>query len=186
LHWDTTDGVFAATGGFDAERARALTHATGLVAEAHLMVRHPAKEVDKWTDFCDLVVVHVESKDWQRAVDRISARDCLPGIAISPETPIHALPDGLPVLCMTIKPGTAGSPFDETGLARLTHLRKTCSERRIGLDGGVQRRHLELAEHDGADWLVVGTDLFFRNGERRWADALRSGQAPTWRQGGER
>ncbi len=175
LHWDMSDGRFAHPGGFTAPDALALTEATGLAAEAHIMAADPLKEVDAWTEFCDLIVVHAETHNWQRAVDRIAARNCTPGLAISPETPSAAVPSELAVLCMSITPGTAGSAFDDNVLTKLPPLRESSPTRRIGLDGGVQRRHVHRAQRAGATWLVVGTDLFCKDGERRWADTLQSG-----------
>lgn len=172
LHWDMSDGRFANPGGFDPDRARALTHSAGLAAEAHLMAVDPLRHVDQWTDFCDLVVVHLESRNWREAVDRIASRGCLPGVAISPTTPAGAAPAGLPVLCMTIAPGTAGSAFDEGVLLKLPALRRQSPRRRLGLDGGVRRGHVERAEQSGVDWLVVGTDLFRDGGPLVWADLL--------------
>lgn len=172
LHWDASDGQFATPGGFTAESALALTQSTGMAAEAHIMAVDPLRAVDAWTEFCDLVVVHVESRNWQRTVERIASRGCVPGIAISPRTPAEAAPADITTLCMTIRPGAAGSAFDEGMLSKLRTLRAQSPDRRLGLDGGVQLRHVERAQQSGADWLVVGTDLFRHGGELDWADLL--------------
>lgn len=174
LHWDSSDGRFATPGGFSAARATEIAAATGLLAEAHIMAVRSITEVDGWTEICDLITVHIECEDWQAAVDRIVKRGCTPGIAISPQTPPSAVPDDLTVLCMAIVPGTAGSPLDEAVLDRVSTLRDRSSSRRIGIDGGVQRRHAERAAHAGADWLVVGSDLVFAGGEERWHDVLQA------------
>jgi ribulose-phosphate 3-epimerase len=167
LHWDMSDGTFANPGGFTAPDALALTEATGLAAEAHIMAADPLREVDAWTEFCDLIVVHAETQDWQRAVDRIAARNCTPALAISPETPTAAVPSELAVLCMSVTPGSAGSALDDNVLTKLPPLRRSSPARRIGLDGGVQRRHVDRAQRAGATWLVVGTDLFVRDAASR-------------------
>lgn len=172
LHWDYSDGEFAAPGGFTADEARALTQATGLAGEAHLMTTDPLGTVDAWTEFCDLVVVHAEVEGWERAVDRIAARGAEPGLALSPHTPISVAPSGMTVLCMSITPGQAGSAFDERTLERVAALRAAASGRRIGIDGGVKRGHVEAALAAGVDWFVVGTDLFADGGAERWGDVL--------------
>ena len=172
LHWDMSDGQFASPGGFDAVRAQVITGATGLAAEAHVMAARPAGEVDAWTDFCDLVVVHVESDGWERAVDRVVQRGCTPGLAISPRTPVSAVPGDTAVLCMAVIPGTAGSAFDDGVLEKVAALRRLCPTRPTGIDGGVRRRHVEEATRAGAHWLVVGTDLFLGDGRSRWSDVL--------------
>lgn len=172
MHWDMSDGEFAAAGGFRADRAEALSRSAGLVAEAHLMATAPSREVDAWADFCDLVIVHAESGGWAEALDRISARGALPGLAISPATPASVVPSDVAVLCMSITPGTAGSAFDEGVLEKVKALRGGSASRRIGIDGGVQRRHAAAAGAAGADWLVVGTDLIADGGGARWDDLL--------------
>jgi len=171
LHWDTTDGRFAAAGGFRPEEAATLAAETGLTAEAHVMARRSAVEVDPWTDFCDLVIVHVESDDWEAAVDRIARRGGTPGLAVSPQTPATSVPADMAVLCMSIVPGQAGSAFDRAVLAKVTALRESSPSRRIGVDGGVRRADAAALAAAGADWVVVGTDLV---GDRTaaWADIL--------------
>lgn len=136
------------------------------------MAKNPLHEIDAWTEFCDLIVVYAESHHWGQAVDRIAAHGGLPGLAISPLTPVTVAPAEMAVLCMSITPGTAGSTFNETVLQKVSALRATSPTRRIGIDGGVKRHHVEKAEHAGANWLVVGTDLCVNNGERRWASLL--------------
>lgn len=174
LHWDTTDGRFAAAGGFSPTRAAELAGATGMTAEAHIMAENSAQDVDAWTDFCDLVIVHAESADWRSAVTRIEQRGCQPGLALSMQTASTIVPADMTALCMAIVPGAAGSAFDEDVLEKTAELRASAPTRRIGIDGGVQRRHADRAADAGVSWLVVGTDLVF-GGEEAWADLLRSG-----------
>ncbi|WP_309105110.1 hypothetical protein [Microbacterium sp.] len=172
LHWDMTDGRFARAGGFTAARAAEIAGSGGLVSEAHIMATDSAGEVDPWTDFCDLVVVHAESDNWAEALDRVIRRGATPGLALSPGTPASAAPADVPVLCMSITPGQAGSTLDEAVFDKICALRDASPERRIGLDGGFQRQYVARAIEAGLDWAVVGTDLFLYDGESRWADVL--------------
>jgi ribulose-phosphate 3-epimerase len=174
LHWDMTDGHFTSPGGFTASRALELTQATGLAAEAHIMAEHPLHEIDSWTEFCDLIVIHAESHEWPKTVDRITARGCTPGLAIAPGTPANVVPADIAVLCMSITPGTAGSAFNGSVLSKVSALREQSPSQRIGLDGGIQHRHVEGAVQAGANWLVVGTDLFLGNATN-WLDVLGAG-----------
>lgn len=176
LHWDTTDGRFAAAGGFTPDDAAELAARTGMTAEAHVMAHRSAGEVDAWADFCDLVIVHVESDDWRDAVARVERRGVRAGLAVSPQTPAAAVPHDLPVLCMSIVPGQAGSAFDERVLAKLTALRDAAPERLLGVDGGVRREHAEALALAGADWAVVGTDLVFDRADA-WAELLQPAAA---------
>ncbi|MFK5688081.1 hypothetical protein ACI3EY_00330 [Ornithinimicrobium sp. LYQ92] len=172
LHWDSTDGRFAAEGGFGPEEAGRISRATGTSAEAHLMAEHPTRVVDAWAEVCDTVVVHAESEDWRGAVRRLERRGCRPGLAISPGTSVEVVPDGLAVLVMSVVPGRAGSTFDPGALAKVEQLHARDPHRPVGLDGGVRREHAEAALAAGATWLVVGTDLFSAGGAARWGDLL--------------
>lgn len=176
LHWDMTDGEFAAAGGFTPASASSLAVRSGLAAEAHIMAHRSARDVDEWTDFCDLVIVHVESEDWRTAVTRIERRGCRPGLAISPQTPSAEVPNELTVLCMSIVPGQAGSRFDESVLTKIGTLREAAPTRRIGVDGGIRREHADLLAAAGADWVVVGTDLVTGTGAD-WHDLLRGDES---------
>lgn len=171
LHWDMTDGRFAAAGGFDAATAADLAAETGLRAEAHVMALRSAREVDEWTDFCDLVIVHVESEDWREAAGRIERRGSTAGLAVSPGTAPADIPHDFPVLCMSVVPGQAGSAFDETVIGKIATLRAASPSRRIGVDGGVTRSRAAALAAAGADWIVVGTDLVFDTGSE-WGDLL--------------
>lgn len=172
LHWDSSDGRFANPGGFSAARAREIADETGLAAEAHLMHEKPVSAVDEWTEICDVIFVHVESEEWQSAVERIVRRGATPGLAISPATPVSLIPDEIDVLCMSIVPGTAGSAFDHGVLPRIAALREAASSRRIAVDGGITSSHAELLRAAGADRMVVGTDLFGAGGTERWSAYL--------------
>ena len=174
LHWDTTDGSFAAAGGFPPDSAAELASATGLSAEAHVMAHRAGREVDAWTTFCDLVFVHIESDDWQEALVRIERRGATPGLAVSPQTRAADVPADVAVLCMSIVPGQAGSAFDTAVLHKLTALRRASPDRRLAVDGGVRRLHHDALASAGADWAVVGTDLVFDQ-EDAWAEVLAAG-----------
>lgn len=171
LHWDTTDGSFAAAGGFPPDSAAELASATGLSAEAHVMAHRAGRDVDAWTTFCDLVFVHIESDDWQEALVRIERRGATPGLAVSPQTRAADVPADVAVLCMSIVPGQAGSAFDTAVLHKLTALRRASPDRRLAVDGGVRRLHHVALASAGADWAVVGTDLVFDQ-EDAWAEVL--------------
>lgn len=172
LHWDATDGRFAGPGGFTADRARELTALTGAQAEAHLMVTEPLRHVDAWTDFCDVIFLHVEVDDWAEAARRIRRRGSRPGLAVRLETSLDAIPSDVPVLCMSIAPGSAGSAFDPRALDRVRRLADVGVDRSVSVDGGVTRGILSDLSAAGAHGVVVGGDLVSKGGLERWADVL--------------
>ncbi|WP_299518198.1 hypothetical protein [uncultured Serinicoccus sp.] len=172
LHWDTTDGRFAAPGGFGPAEAARISEATGTEAEAHVMAHHPSAVVDAWADVCGTVFLHAESQDWQGATRRLERRGTRPGLAISPGTSVDVVPDGMAVLVMSVVPGRAGTAFDLGALVKVARLRDRDPHRPIGLDGGVRREHADRALAAGVTWMVVGTDLFSDDGAARWGDLL--------------
>ncbi|QTV80124.1 hypothetical protein [Microbacterium sp. NIBRBAC000506063] len=172
LHWDTTDGRFAAEGGFTPAEAERITAATGVQAEAHIMATDPRGRVDEWAEFCDTVIVHLEAEGWHEAIDRIARRGRLPGVAVSPRTRPEEVPADVAVLCMSVTPGEAGSVFDRGVIEKIRFLRRQSPDRRIGVDGGVTRGDVPAIERAGADWVVVGGDLIGAGGVERWSDLI--------------
>jgi ribulose-phosphate 3-epimerase len=172
LHWDYSDGIFAAPGGFSPERAIELATATSMSSEVHLMAGQTLQLVDAWTDLCDRIAIHFESEDWKNSMTRIEQRGSRPCIAISPQTPWNDVPDECDVLVMSIIPGAAGSAFDRASLVKVAELLSANASREIGLDGGVTRDLANDALHAGVAWLVVGTDLFRPGGSQSWRDLL--------------
>ncbi len=178
LHWDHTDGVFARAGGFDPVHARELTELTRLRAEAHLMVADPLDHVDAWTDFCEIIVVHAEARDWMVAAHRIEARGARPALAISLGTPVATVQSTeLAILCMSVTPGEAGSRFNSAALETIASVHAAGRARLLGLDGGVTHRHVRPAVAAGANWLVSGTDLTTSPDPVGWLDKARRGGA---------
>lgn len=172
VHWDYSDGVFAAPGGFTPERASEIASTTSMSSEVHLMAGETLHLVDAWTDLCDRVTIHIESEDWKASFSRIEQRGRRPCLAVSPQTTWTDVPDGCDVLVMSITPGAAGSAFDPASLSKVAELIATDSSRDIGLDGGLTRAVADDAIRAGAAWLVVGTDLFRPGGSQSWGDLL--------------
>lgn len=176
VHWDMTDGEFAASGGFKADEARELSNLHNFRAEAHLMVTRPNLEIDAWTDFCEMVVVHAESLGWQDAIRRIEARGTRPALALSPGTPSRVVTSKeLAVLVMSITPGQAGSSFNRAAFNTVEEVSQ--SRRLVGLDGGVTATLGQEARLRGANWLVSGTDLCGASDPKLWLE-LTGGDHP--------
>ncbi|MCO7273333.1 hypothetical protein [Cellulosimicrobium cellulans] len=183
VHWDRTDGRYAAAGGFTAAEAAAVTAASGLAAEAHLMVEEPLREVDPWTDFCELVVVHAGTRNWRAALDRVRARGARAGVALSPGVEVPKVEPGTDVLVMSITPGHAGSTFQVDALATVGQV--AGPGHAVGLDGGVTRSIVPQALRAGATWLVSGTDLVASEDPHGWLTAARATEVAPRRDGDE-
>jgi ribulose-phosphate 3-epimerase len=174
VHWDTSDGVFAARGGFSPEgAARLLEAAPPVESEAHLMVAHPDEAIDAWAELCTIVVVPLETETAARALDKVAARGVQPAVAVSLETPLAEVPADLPVLLMAITPGQAGAPFDSRVLPRISELRARGRNPLIGVDGGVEPVQFERLANSGANWIVSGNSLFAATDPAAWLARCR-------------
>lgn len=142
-----------------------------MTAEAHVMAHRSAREVDAWADFCDLVIVHVESDDWKDAVARIERRGVRAGLAVSRRRPRRPCRSTCPCCACRSCRGRPGAR-STSGCWRSSALRDAAPGRPLGVDGGVRREHAEALSAAGADWAVVGTDLVF-DGTAAWSDLLR-------------
>ncbi len=179
IHWDTTDGIFAAEGGFSAEQARQLLDGLAVESEAHLMLSDPLPRVGSWAGFCALVIVPVEAADPLAAMRAIEAAGSTAALAVSPDTDLGLVPAGdFPVLVMSVRPGQAGAPLDPRTFARVRQLSERGRHSRIGVDGGVAARDLARLSACGADWVVSGTALFGASDQRTWLEQARRSMAP--------
>ena len=161
VHWDATDGLFAAHGGFDADGAAAIARAVGVGSEAHLMMLDPVPAIPGWAGFCELIVVPVEIDGWRDAVRAIESSGATPALAVSPQTALGRVPHGdFPVLVMSVEPGDAGADFRPGTIERIERLAGRGCHAMVGVDGGVLPAHLPALAEAGATWVVSGTSLF--------------------------
>jgi len=68
------------------------------------------------------------------------------------------------VLCMSIHPGYSGQAFMPEALGRIEELRAALPARvRIQVDGGINPETARAAHDAGADLLVAGSAIFWRD-----------------------
>ena len=170
VHWDSTDGQFAAPGGFRSDAALALlAQVDGLSSEAHLMVMQPLPLIDQWAEFCSTIAVPLEIEDPWSAMRRIAERGARPALAVSLETPLELIPVGsFDVLVMSITPGQAGAPFDHRAVDRAARLRERRCHEWIGIDGGVGPEQFAPLGKAGVNWIVSGSSLFNAQDPAAW------------------
>ena len=90
------------------------------------------------------------------------------GVALNPETPVEdavAAAEGVDlVLCMSIHPGYSGQAFMPDALDRIARLRELLpADVRIQVDGGVNEETARGARDAGADLLVAGSAIFWKD-----------------------
>jgi ribulose-phosphate 3-epimerase len=117
----------------------------------------------------DSVTFHVEVCDEPaRAIARARDLGLGAGVACNPETAIEdlaAASEGADLaLCMSIVPGYSGQEFMPEALARIERLRALLpAEVLVQVDGGINGETIGPAREAGADLLVAGSAIFWRD-----------------------
>lgn len=143
---------------------------TKLFLEAHLMVTEPEKVFEQWTDSrVQRIIVHWEALENFKSQILNFAQYTYKcnkefGIALNPETPLQVLDHFINnvdlVLLMSVNPGFAGQPFQESVIPRIVSLRQKYPDVKIGVDGGVNLSNVKKLALAGADFLAVGSAIF--------------------------
>ncbi len=170
LHFDVMDGVFVNNISFGIPVLGAISNASDLFMDVHLMITDPLKYVQAFADAgADLITFHLESEsDPDAVIDAIHAAGCKAGISIKPATPAEAVLPYLDrvelVLVMTVEPGFGGQGFMHDMMDKVSALRQEISKRgreiMLEVDGGINAETAPIACTAGADVHVVGSYLF--------------------------
>ena len=103
----------------------------------------------------------IKIKDFAKKVKKFNKEF---GIALNPETPIGVLDDFVGqldlVLLMSVNPGFAGQPFQESVIPKIAALRQKYPDVKIGVDGGINLQNVKKLVEAGADFLAVGSAIF--------------------------
>jgi ribulose-phosphate 3-epimerase len=147
-----------------------LVRGWGAAVECHLMVREPERHFEAFAEAGAAgVTFHVEvSDDPVRAIERARSLGLAVGVAFTPGTSVddavRAAEGADLALCMSIEPGYSGQEFMPEALGRIERLRTLLpDEVRIQVDGGVSERTIMSVRDAGADLLVVGSAIFWRD-----------------------
>lgn len=133
--------------------------------EAHFMTRDPAKKLAFWNyPWVKKIIFHIEAeKHPESVIAAIKRMGKLPGLAVSPNTPLErVLPylDKLDtVLVMTVYPGRNGAKFLPRTVEKIRRLRKIAPGLNIEADGGINPKTAKLCAAAGANLLVAGSFL---------------------------
>jgi ribulose-phosphate 3-epimerase len=170
LHVDVMDGRFVPniTVGFPV--VKAISRATQLPIDAHLMIVEPGRYVEAFVNAgARMVSIHIEADPHaHRTLVSIRAAGALAGIAINPATSLASLEEAVKfadyVLLMSVNPGFGGQTFITESLDKIRRLRKMLDERglkaRIEVDGGIDRDNIADIVGAGAEIIVSGSAIF--------------------------
>ncbi len=180
LHVDVMDGRFVPNITVGLPVVKALSRATRLPIDAHLMIVEPGQYAEQFVKAgAKMVSIHIEADPHaHRTLTAIRSAGGLAGIAINPATALSALDEAIKfadyVLLMSVNPGFGGQEFIPNSLDKVRRLRKMIDERglktRIEIDGGIDSDNIAEVVSAGAEIIVSGSAIF---GASDLATALR-------------
>lgn len=164
-HIDVTDGIFSKHSTWHDPRDL-LNLETTLHVEVHLMVAKPEEIIDQWlVKPVKRVIVHLEAvSDMELLIRKCREAAIEIGVAINPETfwgklePWFGKVDMYETLA--VHPGPSGQEMTEETFDKITHIRKSCPQCIIEVDGGVNPETAKKAVEAGANLLVAGAYIF--------------------------
>ena len=170
LHVDVMDGRFVPNITVGLPVVKAISRATQLPIDAHLMIVEPGRYAEQFVKAgAQMVSIHLEADPHaHRTLSAIRAAGAQAGIAINPATPLLALDEALKfadyVLLMSVNPGFGGQTFIPESLDKVRRLRKMIDERglkaRIEIDGGIDAENIAEVASAGAEIIVSGSAIF--------------------------
>ena len=170
LHVDVMDGRFVPNITVGLPVVKAISRATQLPIDAHLMIVEPARYVESFVEAgAQMVSIHIEADPHaHRTLTAIRAAGAKAGIAINPATSLSALEEAIKfvdfVLVMSVNPGFGGQEFISSSLDKVRRLRKMLDERgskaRIEIDGGIDQDNVAEVAGAGAEIIVSGSAIF--------------------------
>jgi ribulose-phosphate 3-epimerase len=173
FHFDAGDGHFIpeiTIGPVVLASISPLVRAWGGVLDCHLMVSEPERHFEAFARAgADSVTFHVEvCDDPPRAIALARALGVGAGVVFNPGTAVEDAVDAAEgadlVLCMSIEPGYSGQAFMSEALDRIRRLRAELPPGvRVQVDGGINGETIAAAWEAGADLLVAGSAVFWRD-----------------------
>ena len=170
IHFDVMDGHFVPNISIGLPVLEAVSRATSLVIDVHLMMTNPEAYIEDFVQAgAGLITVHVETcPHLHRTMGQIHDAGIKAGVALNPATPstlIEPILDELDlVLVMSVNPGFGGQTFIDTVLQKASHLRRLLTERGLSteleIDGGIDAATAPRAVEAGVNVLVAGSAIF--------------------------
>lgn len=170
LHVDVMDGRFVPNITVGLPVVKALSRATQLPIDAHLMIVEPGRYAEDFVAAgAQMVSIHVEADPHaHRTLSAIKAAGAQAGLAINPATSLSVLEEALSfadyILVMSVNPGFGGQTFISASLDKIRRLRRMIDERgltvRVEVDGGIDRDNIADVVAAGAEIIVSGSAIF--------------------------
>ena len=170
IHVDVMDGHFVPNLTIGPTVVKAVSRATRLPLDVHLMIEAPERSLaDYAAAGADRIGVPGETcPHLHRTVQQIRGLGKKACVVLNPATPAlliePVLADVDQVLVMSVNPGFGGQSFIESVLPKLAQVRRWIDERKLEVelevDGGISPDTIERASRAGANVFVAGTAVF--------------------------
>jgi ribulose-phosphate 3-epimerase len=170
VHVDVMDNHFVPNLTFGPAMVEALSRATDVPLDAHLMIEDCDSNAPAYVEAgASSVTFHVEAtKAPVRLAREIRAQGARASMALKPATPIEPYEALLPeldmLLLMTVEPGFGGQKFLDLCLPKIrtarAMMRRHGVETWLQVDGGVSLETIERCAEAGADVFVAGSAVY--------------------------
>ncbi|MDC1403772.1 ribulose-phosphate 3-epimerase [Crocinitomicaceae bacterium] len=170
FHVDVMDGVFVPNISFGFPVIKAIKKHAKKPLDVHIMIENPDDYVTQFKEAgTDILTVHYEAcRHLHRTIQNIKANGMQAGVALNPHTPVSVLVDVIKdldlVLIMSVNPGFGGQKFITNAIEKVKQaaelIKRTGSNAKIEVDGGVNLETGKLLIEAGANALVAGSFVF--------------------------
>lgn len=170
LHVDVMDSHFVPNLTLGTPVVEALSKATDIPLDCHLMIEEPDRWAPQYVDAgARSVTFHAEAAAAPvRLAREIKALGARASMALKPATPVELYEDLLPeldmLLVMTVEPGFGGQAFLDIMLSKIRRARQLMDkhglEMWLQVDGGVSASTIEQCAEAGADVFVAGSSVY--------------------------
>jgi ribulose-phosphate 3-epimerase len=170
IHVDVMDNHFVPNLTFGPAMMEALSRATDIPLDAHLMIEDVDREAPAYVEAgAKSVTFHVEAaKAPIRLAREIRKAGARASMALKPATPIEPYAEIIPeldmLLIMTVEPGFGGQRFLDLCLPKIAKARELIDrhggECWLQVDGGVSLETIERCADAGADVFVAGSAVY--------------------------
>jgi ribulose-phosphate 3-epimerase len=188
IHCDVMDGHFVPNLTIGPAIVEAVSRATDLPRDVHLMVSNPDAFIDAFVDAgATTLGVHVEAcPHLHRSLERIKTKGLRASVTLNPATPASSIENVLQmvdqVLVMTVNPGFGGQAFIPEVMPKLRQIRglanKTGRQIDVQVDGGIALETLEEVALNGANVFVMGSAFFKRTDYAAFVQEVRARLGP--------
>ena len=170
IHVDVMDGRFVPNITVGPPVVAALSRATRLPLDVHLMIEDPDRYLEAFARAgAANITVHAEAaRHLHRTLTRIRELGATAGVAINPATPVEAVREVVGLfdllLVMSVNPGFGGQTFIPRSFEKIAAARELVAGAGtpvdVEVDGGVDEGNAAQLASSGATVLVAGASIF--------------------------